>query len=81
MSYQTALTTEQQKLSNLWNEHVRAEFDAHRPDQKIKTRRLNAFIRRTKSTMKTVTGALSKPEQRSSFADSLQLWAWVSRLW
>ena len=37
MSQQQALTAEQQKLSNLWDAHVSAEFDALSADEAIAT--------------------------------------------
>lgn len=37
MSHQQALTAEQQKLNDLWEEHVRTEFSAHAPDEAIAT--------------------------------------------
>jgi carboxymethylenebutenolidase len=37
MSQQQALTAEQQKLSDLWDEHVRTEFSAHAADEAIAT--------------------------------------------
>ena len=37
MSQQNVLNAEQQKLSDLWDEHVRTEFSAHAPDEAIAT--------------------------------------------
>jgi carboxymethylenebutenolidase len=37
MSRQQALTAEQQKLNDLWEEHIRTEFNAHAPDEAIAT--------------------------------------------
>jgi hypothetical protein len=37
MSQQPALTADQQKLSNAWEEHLLTEFNAHNADQKIAT--------------------------------------------
>lgn len=37
MSQQQALTAAQQKLNDLWEEHVRTEFSAHAPDEAIAT--------------------------------------------
>jgi len=37
MSQKPALTTEEQRLNNLWNEHIRAEFAAHNADEAIVT--------------------------------------------
>jgi carboxymethylenebutenolidase len=34
---QPALTAEQQRLSNLWDEHMRTEFVARRPEETIST--------------------------------------------
>jgi carboxymethylenebutenolidase len=37
MSRQQALTAEQQKLNDLWEEHIRTEFNSHAPDEAIAT--------------------------------------------
>jgi carboxymethylenebutenolidase len=37
MSQQPALTAAEQKLNDFWNEHVRAEFNAHSADEAIAT--------------------------------------------
>jgi len=34
---QPALTADEQKLNDVWNEHVRAEFDAHSADETVAT--------------------------------------------
>jgi carboxymethylenebutenolidase len=44
MSRQQALTTEQQKLNDLWEEHIRAEFSAHAPDEAIATMTANPIV-------------------------------------
>jgi carboxymethylenebutenolidase len=44
MSQQPALTAEQQKLSDLWDAHLRAEFSAHAPDQAIATMVSNPLV-------------------------------------
>jgi len=44
MSSQQALTAEQQKLSDLWDEHVRTEFSAHAPDEAITTMVANPLV-------------------------------------
>lgn len=44
MSRQQALTTEQQKLNDLWEEHVRTEFSAHAPDEAIATMTANPIV-------------------------------------
>jgi carboxymethylenebutenolidase len=44
MSQQQALTAEQQKLSDLWDEHVRTEFSAHAPDEAIATMVANPIV-------------------------------------
>lgn len=44
MSQQQALTAEQQKLSDLWDEHVRTEFSAHAPDEAITTMVANPLV-------------------------------------
>jgi hypothetical protein len=35
MSQQTVLTTDEQKLNDAWQEHLRAEFHAHSADEAI----------------------------------------------
>ena len=44
MSQQQALTADQQKLSNLWDEHLRAEFSSHAPDDAIATMVANPLV-------------------------------------
>jgi carboxymethylenebutenolidase len=44
MSQQQALTAEQQKLNDLWEEHVRTEFSAHAPDEAIATMIANPIV-------------------------------------
>jgi carboxymethylenebutenolidase len=44
MSQQPALTAEEQKLVNVWNEHLRAEFSAHSPDEAIATMAANPLV-------------------------------------
>jgi carboxymethylenebutenolidase len=44
MSQHPALTAEQQKLSDLWDAHLRAEFSAHAPDQAIATMVSNPLV-------------------------------------
>jgi carboxymethylenebutenolidase len=44
MSQQQALTAEQQKLNDLWEEHVRTEFGAHAPDEAIATMVANPLV-------------------------------------
>jgi len=44
MSQQQALTAKQQKLSDLWDEHVRTEFSAHAPDEAITTMVANPLV-------------------------------------
>lgn len=44
MSQQQALTAEQQKLNDLWEEHVRTEFSAHAPDEAITTMVANPLV-------------------------------------
>jgi hypothetical protein len=34
-SQQSALKADEQKLNDLWNEHICAEFSAHNPDEAI----------------------------------------------
>lgn len=44
MSRQQALTAAQQKLNDLWEEHVRTEFSAHAPDEAIATMTANPIV-------------------------------------
>jgi carboxymethylenebutenolidase len=44
MPLQQALTAEQQKLNDLWEAHLRAEFEAHSPDEAIKTMVANPLV-------------------------------------
>jgi carboxymethylenebutenolidase len=44
MSQQPALTAVEQKLNNVWNEHLRAEFDAHSADEAIATMVANPLV-------------------------------------
>lgn len=44
MSLQQTLTTEQQKLNDLWEEHIRTEFSAHAPDDAIATMVANPLV-------------------------------------
>jgi carboxymethylenebutenolidase len=44
MSRQQALTAEQQKLNDLWEEHIRTEFSAHAPDEAIATMTANPIV-------------------------------------
>jgi hypothetical protein len=37
MSQKPAFTADEQKLNDLWNEHVRAGLDVHSPDETIAT--------------------------------------------
>ena len=44
MPQQAALTADEQKLNDVWNEHLRAEFSAHSPDETIVTMSANPLI-------------------------------------
>ena len=44
MSRQQALTAEQQKLNDLWEAHLRAEFGAHSADEAITTMVANPLV-------------------------------------
>ena len=37
MPRQPALTVDEKKLNDVWNEHLRAEFDAHSADETVAT--------------------------------------------
>jgi hypothetical protein len=45
MAQQPALTTDEQKLNDVWNEHLRAEFNAHSADEAIATMVANPRVR------------------------------------
>jgi len=44
MPQESALTAVEQKLHDVWNEHLRAEFSAHSPDETIVTMTANPLI-------------------------------------
>jgi carboxymethylenebutenolidase len=44
MSQEPALTAAEQKLADVWTEHLRAEFSAHSPDETIVTMSTNPLI-------------------------------------
>ena len=44
MPQEPALTADEQKLNDVWNEHLRAEFCAHSPDETIVTMAANPLI-------------------------------------
>ena len=44
MSQQPALTADQQKLNNAWEEHLRTEFNAHSADEAIATMVANPLV-------------------------------------
>ena len=44
MPQEPALTADEQKLNDVWNEHLRAEFSAHSPDETIVTMAANPLI-------------------------------------
>jgi carboxymethylenebutenolidase len=44
MSQQPALTPDEQKLIDVWNEHLRAEFNAHSPAEAIATMVANPLV-------------------------------------
>ena len=44
MTQESALTAVEQKLNDVWNEHLRAEFSAHSPDETIVTMAANPLI-------------------------------------
>ena len=44
MSQQPALKADEQKLTNVWNEHISAEFTAHSPDEAIATMVANPLV-------------------------------------
>ena len=44
MPQQPALTADERKVSDLWEEHLRAEFNAHSPDEAIATMVANPLV-------------------------------------
>ena len=44
MPQQSALTADEQKLNDVWNEHLRAEFNAHSADETVATMVANPLI-------------------------------------
>ena len=44
MTQQPALTADEQKLNDVWNEHLRAEFNAHSADETVATMVANPLI-------------------------------------
>jgi hypothetical protein len=44
MPQEAALTADEQKLNDVWNEHLRAEFAAHSPDEAVATMVANPRI-------------------------------------
>jgi hypothetical protein len=44
MPQEPALTAGEQKLDDVWNEHVRADFSAHSPDETIVTMVLAGLV-------------------------------------
>ena len=44
MPQEPALTAAEQKLDDVWTEHLRAEFSAHSPDETIVTMSTNPLI-------------------------------------
>jgi carboxymethylenebutenolidase len=45
MSQQPALTADEQKWDDVWNEHLRAEFEAHSVDEAIATMVTNPLVK------------------------------------
>ncbi|PYS53695.1 MAG: hypothetical protein DMG13_11435 [Acidobacteria bacterium] len=58
------LTTDEQKLNDVWNEHVRAEFDAHSADQTVATMVANPLI----NQVPVMIGGDGKEEVYESYA-------------
>jgi hypothetical protein len=44
MTQQPALTADEQKFNDVWNEHLRAEFSAHSADETVATMVANPLI-------------------------------------
>jgi hypothetical protein len=58
MSSQQGLTAEQQKLNDLWEAHLRAEFEAHSADETIKTMVANSLVNHLLKRDRNRTSAL-----------------------
>jgi carboxymethylenebutenolidase len=59
-----ALTAEEQKLNDIWEEHVRAEFDAHSADKAIGTMVANPLVK----LVPLMTGGDGKDEVHEFYA-------------
>ena len=44
MSHEPALTAEERRLGDIWQEHLRAEFNAHRADEAMATMIANPLV-------------------------------------
>jgi hypothetical protein len=58
MSPQQALSAEQQNLNDLWEAHLRAEFEAHSRDEAIKTMVANLLV----NLLAVMTGGSGREE-------------------
>ncbi len=65
MSEQTALTVEQQKLNDVWDAHLHAEFEAHSADEAIKTMVANPLV----NHVPVMTGGNGKAEVYDFYAN------------
>src|SRR5215813_5177847 len=65
MSQPTALTVEQQKLNDLWDAHLRAEFEAHSAEEAIKTMVPNPLV----NHVPVMTGGNGKEEVYAFYAN------------
>jgi carboxymethylenebutenolidase len=64
MSQQPALTADQQKLNNAWEEHLRTEFNAHSADEAIATMVANPLV----NQVPVMIGGDGKEELREFYA-------------
>ena len=64
MPNQPALTAEQQKLNDLWDAHLRAEFEAHSADEAIKIMIANPIV----NHVPVVTGGNGREEVYEFYA-------------
>jgi carboxymethylenebutenolidase len=64
MSPQQALSAERQKLNDLWEAHLRAEFEAHSPDEAIKAMVANPLV----NNVAVMTGGSGREEVYEFYA-------------
>jgi len=62
MPQQLALTVDEQKLSDAWDEHLRTEFSAHSADEAITTMAANPLI----NQVPVMIGAMARKRSTNS---------------